>query len=166
MIDDLDQSIKEFIQIGFDKKYPKEFQKLLDEKESSKNERDTFKEAELVVKFLDRPNEARKIVCKWCDNYFITNYKYQSYCSVECLKAKLLSIGLKWNPNKKMEDRWKGEPPSTIKPHTLKVLIQWAESLIAFRVSKPQLATSQNNPEKSNSLEVSEVDLLFSELFP
>lgn len=134
MSKEIEKAIKQFETSGLDKQFPEEYAKLLAMRDNDST--DLHKEAELVLTYitLPKPTDVRKIECGWCKLEFITNYAWQKYCSVDCLKAALLDRGLEWDPNKPMEERWKGTPPATIKPATLQVLLRWAEQVVSTSV--------------------------------
>lgn len=89
-----------------------------------------FIEASLVDFTLDNPKRVITVICPTCKEKFQTNYKFQRYCSVECLSTGVLRRGLKWDPEKSEVDRWHGLPPTTIRPETLKQLLVWAREIV------------------------------------
>jgi hypothetical protein len=54
--------------------------------------------------------------CKGCDRVFQAEYKFVSYCSNRCRKVALQEIGIDWNPEKSIEERWKPYRPSMVVP--------------------------------------------------
>lgn len=92
-------------------------------------ERD-FIEASLVDYSLDNPKKVMTVVCPTCKEKFQTNYKFQRYCSIECLSTGVLQRGLKWDQEKSAVERWHGLPPTTIQPETLKQLLVWAREIV------------------------------------
>lgn len=87
-------------------------------------------EANAVLWSLDFPHSLVTFKCKECAQSFRTNYRYNRYCSEDCLKAALKKRGLEWDPTKSPEERWKGVPPATLSPEALRSLQEWARSLI------------------------------------
>lgn len=115
------------------------------------------KEAELVLLSLSNPSMAVTVECPSCKDKFQTNYAYQRYCSTTCLQSALESKGLKWDPYKSPEERWKGEPPSVITPTTFRVLQKWAQRILsvspnekAEQVDSPSLAGHSSTEHTSN----------------
>ena len=92
--------------------------------------KEAFQEASLVAYSLDHPTFVMTVECRECKEKFQTNYRYQKYCSIECLRNGVRHLGLYWDPGKPLLDRWQGLPPTTILPETLKQLLVWAKELI------------------------------------
>lgn len=85
--------------------------------------------ADAVIKFIEKParfafKECARLECK---EMFGTNYRAVDFCSVNCRMRYLADLGIKWNPYKKEEERWGGEPPLIIPPEALKVLLKLAQ---------------------------------------
>ncbi len=49
-----------------------------------------------------------KITCTECGFPFVYNYNYLGItkCSIECMSRALEAIGLRWTPNKPLDERW------------------------------------------------------------
>ena len=91
------------------------------------------REAEAVLFTLHSATSIEVHKCKGCGREFATNYRYNRHCSDECLAESLQNrMGIKWDPNKSAEERWKGEPPTIISPDTLQVLKAWARDLLGY----------------------------------
>ena len=105
---------------------------VADEKEyaASAERQKVFIEANLVAYSLDNPKHVLTVECRTCKEKFQTNYRFQKYCSQECLKTGVLQRGLKWDPEKSELERWSGLPPTTIQPETLKQLLVWAQEIV------------------------------------
>lgn len=90
------------------------------------------REAELVLRHLHHLQSMQQVKCQNCGEYFATNYEYNKHCSDECLRRTMLNLGLRWDPEKTPEQRWEGQPPSTITPVTLQVLKKWAKVILEW----------------------------------
>ena len=81
-------------------------------------------QAEAVIAYTQRPLEFREKQCKWCHQFFLTNYKAVGYCENRCRRKYLESLGILWNPTKSAGERWMGEPPLVIPPDAVPVVQQ------------------------------------------
>lgn len=140
-----------FKNLGLHEKFPESYEKLLQDVEDAKlgntDEHKRIarhKEGELVLEGLDRPGVAKHVRCKECNETFLTNYAYQKYCSNYCLREALAKRGIDWNPERSNEDRWKGEPPSTISPESLKSLQKWARAILEIPEPAPAPVAVEN----------------------
>lgn len=86
--------------------------------------------AEAVLMFLQQPARFMFKNCKReeCGEQFGTNYRSVAYCSDNCRIKKLKAIGILWDPSKKLEERWGGEPPLLISPEALRVLVSLSQA--------------------------------------
>jgi hypothetical protein len=86
--------------------------------------------ADAVITFIQKPARFAFKKCGRveCGEMFGTNYRAVNFCSVNCRIKYLEAQGIKWNPYKKEEERWGGEPPLIIPPDALKVLLKLAQS--------------------------------------
>lgn len=91
------------------------------------------REVELVLSTLHGFDTTSIRLCKYCNSEFATNYNYERYCSDLCRAGALRARGIVWNPDKSGDERWMGQPPSTISPATLAALKIWAHKLLADR---------------------------------
>jgi len=105
-----------------------------------------FLEASLVDYSLANPKEVMTVVCRTCKEKFQTNYRFQKYCSSECLSTGVLRRGLRWDPEKPMTERWHGLPPTTIRPETLKLLLVWAREIVE-QDENPDIGYDRERPE-------------------
>lgn len=118
-----------------------------------------IREANAVLLSLHNPTTVIMRKCPECNEKFQTNYKYSRYCSNECLEAALKKRGLTWHPEKSAEDRWKGEPPSTISPQTLKVLVQWARAILqAYEAEIDNILSEIHQPQTDLSDSDDQID--------
>src|SRR5690606_3688420 len=62
---------------------------------------------------------------------FKTNYRGVGYCSDAHRARALREVGIEWNPHKTAEERWGGEPPLVIPPEAHKMLLKFAEIILA-----------------------------------
>jgi len=99
-------------------------------REARSQKPDPTYEAEAVLKMLEKPARFMQKQCgrKECGEWFGTNYRAVAYCSINCRIKSLAAIGIQWDPSKKEEERWGGEPPLIIPPAALKALIQMAHA--------------------------------------
>lgn len=79
-------------------------------------------EAELVLGIIHGRDHAVKRACLVCQRHFMTDYLSNRYCSNDCRREALASVGIHWNPEKSARERWGGHPPATISPEALKAL--------------------------------------------
>lgn len=87
------------------------------------------REAELVVKHLERGIVPELKECKWCKQKFAADYKYMAHCGDDCLRATLESMGLRWDPSKTPAERWQTpQIPSVISPEALDTLMPMFEA--------------------------------------
>lgn len=133
-VDGLDPEFLELITRSLDPeaaaKMQADLQKAAQETQQKDYQQAKIREANAVLTSLYNVTTVVMRTCPECSEKFQTNYKYSRYCSNECLKAALKKRGLAWHPEKSAEDRWQGEPPATISPPTLKVLVQWARAIL------------------------------------
>lgn len=90
-----------------------------------------IQEAQAVMYSLDHPHFMMTTECKECKVKFQTCYRYNKYCSEECLREALRKRGLGWNPDKLPEERWQGIPPANLSPTALLSLREWAKQILA-----------------------------------
>lgn len=146
------------------------------------------REAEAVLASVWVPKSVQKKRCKNCNEEFQTTY-IEAYCSNDCRKSKLLSIGIIWNPDKTDEERWAPtQIPGTIKPETLRVLKAYARAILEIddaNISRdnggstvystvadfngsvyanPQVEQTIPQPETPDSHTLSDLDQLFGSL--
>lgn len=153
-LEDTKKLIEMYEKRGLDKRKPEEYetlkeqyQALLVSNSSTEASRSIHKEAEFVLHTLSVPDIARNVTCPECDGFFQTNYVYQLYCSFSCLKEAVERKGLIWDPNKPAAERWRGEPPSVIKPSTLRSLLPWAYAIIKAMEGKENEERQAVRPE-------------------
>jgi len=62
--------------------------------------------------------------CKICDRIFAYSYSYPGIktCSVECMKEDLARIGIEWDPEKPLRERWNRIMPAIVPPEALELL--------------------------------------------
>ena len=122
-------------------------------KETKETDQFYDREASLVLVSLHRPGEVLTKTCPNCKEKFQTNYKYQGICSRACMKEMLADRGLIWNPERDEDDRWKGEPPSTIKTETLKALYEWAKEVVkAYEDLPEEDVVEEVKPEETKNV--------------
>jgi hypothetical protein len=93
----------------------------------NKNIENPSLEAEAVLQFLQKPAKFILKLCKRtaCGEPFGTNYHAVAYCSDNCRAKDLQSQnGIIWNPHKRPEDRWGGEPPLMIPPAAINAMVK------------------------------------------
>lgn len=103
------------------------------------------REAELVVKHLERGLVPELKECKWCKSKFAADYKYMAHCSDDCLRATLENMGLRWDPSKSPAERWQTpQIPSTISPQAMEVLMPVFEANAAVAVVHGAMPVIEN----------------------
>jgi hypothetical protein len=81
-------------------------------------------EAQSVLVSLNWPYpEMVPVTCWSCKKVFLTNYKANVYCSMECFKIELEKKGLVWRPERSFYEQWGNlEPPLMIPPEAIKAM--------------------------------------------
>jgi hypothetical protein len=85
---------------------------------------DVSMEAEAALEYYENPRSFSQKDCKTCNRAFATRGAPVAYCSDKCrAKAFEERMGVKWQPHRKVEDRWGflGEP-LTVGPEALAVV--------------------------------------------
>ena len=104
--------------------------------------------AEAVLLSLQQPAHFMSKKCKFCGEYFGTNYRAVAYCSDSHRAKALLAEGIVWNPHKTAEERWGGEPPLVIPPEARRKLVKFAEVLLAQEeILQRETQMSESLPE-------------------
>jgi hypothetical protein len=108
--------------------------------------------AEALLLCIQKPARFMFKNCKReeCKEPFGTNYRAVGYCSDHCRARDLEKIGIQWDPTKRPEERWGGEPPLVIPPDAVKTL---RRLLSVLHDDDDEL------PQQSKELEIVEVDL-------
>lgn len=58
-----------------------------------------------------------------CKQIFLTNYKANVYCSMQCFKIELERKGIVWRPERSFAEQWGNlEPPLMIPPEAIKAM--------------------------------------------
>ena len=111
-----------------------------DAREARANKPQPFWAAEAVLKFLEKPACFMQKQCarKACGEWFGTNYRGVGYCTDNCRIRSLQEIGIAWDPGKREEERWGGEPPLIVPPAALKKLIQMAQQQMGSENPLPE----------------------------
>ena len=122
-----------------------------------------YMEAEAVLLSLEKPAVFTYKPCKRCGEMFGTNYRGVGYCSDNCRVKHLQSqTGIVWNPSRATpEERWGGEPPLVIPPSILKLLLPWAEHLVA-QATQNQSKMSDELPQQQPQTETEEKPFRFA----
>jgi len=83
-------------------------------------------EAESLLRSLTWPYPElvdRECANPTCKRIFLTNYKANAYCSMECDKIELERKGIVWDPDKPFHEQWGHlEPPLMIPPEAIKAM--------------------------------------------
>lgn len=81
-------------------------------------------EAQSLLVSLNWPYpEMVGVTCWSCKKVFLTNYKANVYCSMECFKIELEKKGLVWRPERTFYEQWGNlEPPLMIPPEAIKAM--------------------------------------------
>jgi hypothetical protein len=104
--------------------------------------------AEAVLLSLQQPAHFMSKKCKYCGEYFGTNYRAVAYCSDSHRAKALRAEGIEWNPHKTAEERWGGEPPLVIPPEARRKLVKFAQVLLAQEeILQRETQTSESLPE-------------------
>lgn len=83
---------------------------------------DIEREATAVLNVIQQPQAFRQVMCPQCQRFFLVNYSHTNHCSSKCNAAALAQIGIRWNPDRKPEERWSGVPPLFVGPDALEAL--------------------------------------------
>lgn len=106
-----------------------------------------IREAEAVLRHLYYPATLKQVLCRNCGEPFATNYEFEKYCTDECRRRALKKEGIDWDVNKDPQERWQGQPPSTISTETLARLKVWAREILAWdEPEKPDRETAMEVP--------------------
>ena len=81
-------------------------------------------EAQSLLTSLNWPYpELTPVKCWECGEQFLTNYKANTYCSMQCYKDALKKRGLAWRPERTFFEQWGNlEPPLMISPESVKAM--------------------------------------------
>lgn len=81
-------------------------------------------EAQSLLTSLTYPYpELVKVACWECKQDFLTNYKANTYCSMQCYKDALKKKGIAWRPERTFFEQWGNlEPPLMISPEAVKAM--------------------------------------------
>lgn len=91
----------------------------------------TSRDAEAVMAYVHRPQEFKRVACKWCESVFAVDRANVAYCRDECRKKALAEIGIIWDPRKPQEERWDYREPLTVRSEALVVADLAVEMLTA-----------------------------------
>jgi hypothetical protein len=86
---------------------------------------DIIREADSVMIYFDMQGRGfTKVECLHCHRIFAYSYTSDSIkcCSIECMSARLRSMGLQWDPHAPLERRWGRYAPAIVPPQALEVL--------------------------------------------
>jgi len=104
--------------------------------------------AEGVLTFLSDPRTVVLKYCKRCEEPFGTNYQSVAYCSDNCRAKALEKIGIQWNPHKRPEERWGGQPPLVIPPEAIDAMVKLLRKGRAHhREAAAEIVDAQNQTE-------------------
>jgi hypothetical protein len=124
--------LKDFlIQFGHD---PDKVEKAFED--TPLNDDEKILQAEGVILHLQKPTRfvTKKCKRKQCGELFATSYVSVAYCSNVCRGKDLESqTGIHWNPHIDRYQNLQAEPPMVIGPQAYKVLIEFAEYILAQR---------------------------------
>lgn len=132
------------------------------------------RQGEAALLFLAHPSKFITKKCEWCEEYFGTSYRSNSYCSNACRgKAFFKATGQQVNwAGKTSEERWGGEQPLVIDPETLKHLAEHYLKLKVQLGSQIPTATDQPHPvtppitDVSGAVEVSRLEMTHTNNLP
>lgn len=88
-----------------------------------------------------------------CKKKFLTNYKANVYCSMECHKIELERKGIVWRPERSFYEQWGNmEPPLMIPPEAIKAMrrllsIVDQETPVVSRSPKPDSDTEHTDQQ-------------------
>lgn len=114
--------------------------------QSAKQEDDFYEAQAVIAAVFDRESFTEKL-CQYCDRPFLTNNpRNVSLCSVGCAQKSLSNLGIDWNPDRSLADRWLLQltpPPLTVPAVALEHLL----SLLSPRndASQPPSSTEERN---------------------
>lgn len=112
-----------------------------------------------------------KVTCTQCGLLFAYDYNYLGItkCSIECMSQALEAIGLKWTPNKPLEERWGYRAAPAVVPAQVLGLIQElsGEETVNQQNESDYLTGNSSLPGLINSpakLDFEELDLFLADL--
>lgn len=84
------------------------------------------RQAEAVYEFVKKPDKHWiQRQCGNCRKSFLVNYPSVNMCSDQCRRESLEAIGIRWDPNKRAEERWApADVPLVVPPAALQLLIE------------------------------------------
>lgn len=85
---------------------------------------DKILEANATLEYVHRKGKGfTKRECGHCGQIFAYSWRYESirYCSPMCIKARLAEIGIDWDANRPLGDRYRNYPsrPAVVPPEAL-----------------------------------------------
>ena len=128
------------------------------ENEESTKEMANWQAQSLLINLRWPYPEMVAIECWGCKRKFLTNYKANVYCSMQCFKDELEKIGIAWRPEKSFAQRWGNlEPPLMIPPEAIRAMrrllsIVDQESLAVSHSPEPDYEPEPDIPEISEDV--------------
>jgi hypothetical protein len=98
----------------------------------------------LTLQSARLPVKAKKCKRVECEQVFATNYAYVGYCSDSCRAKDIERLtGIRWDPTKKMEQRWGTEEnpsqlPIVISPQAIQMLKSLYQQILALEENQDQ----------------------------
>lgn len=124
---------------------------------------DASMEAEAALEYYENPRTFNQKNCKTCGRAFATRGAPVAYCSDKCRATAFEErMGVKWQPYRKVEDRWGflGEP-LTVPPEALAIVQHVMDQQVtASEVIIDEWPGYGDNPEMTPTEEVNVLDLL------
>lgn len=101
---------------------------------------DIIREADSVMIYFDLQGHGfTKIECLSCHRLFAYSYTSDSIkcCSIECMSARLRSMGLSWDPGAPLERRWGRYAPAIVPPDALQILDKQLQAQESKKTPEP-----------------------------
>lgn len=106
------------------------------------------REGEAVLAYYAEPLAFTEKMCKHCNRMFAVNRGQVGYCSDRCRVAALAAIGIKYDVEAPIEQRWGAIEPLVVVPEALP-LVQQAVS----QKSEPRESENSQAPVEAEGLE-------------
>lgn len=107
--------------------------------ESVPTDADVVREADSVILYFESNGKGfERIRCANCKLVFAYRHGSSSVrcCSVECMRDRLKSFGMAWNPNAPLDRRWGRFTPVIVPPQALEILDELIQSPPSIKEKK------------------------------
>lgn len=100
----------------------------LPDPKKQKQRANVSREAEAALAYYEEPTAFTHRICKNCKREFAVNRAQVAYCSDYCRTEALAAIGIDYDVNAPIEQRWGIKEPLVVVPEALTVIRQVSES--------------------------------------